>query len=71
MSGRVGNRRAPRPAKVTYEVLLTVTDDGTDGYMTTKMIKEMLATTNKVWQYAGVKVRVGGIMMKLPPREEV
>lgn len=70
MSGRAGSMRKVKPPKVTHEVILTVTDDGTNGYMTTKMIKEMLAPTNKTWQYAGVKVSINSVQ-KLPPREEV
>ncbi len=71
MKGYIGNKRAPKIPLRTYEVLVTVTDDGKDGaggyaYMTRKDIKGMLTEGARIW--SGVKVRVNAIQ-ELPPRE--
>lgn len=65
----IGNKRAPKPKKVTWEVMLTVTDNGKDGYMTLSMLKKMLVPTGP-WCYSGVKVRINAVQ-ELPEREEV
>lgn len=76
MKEHVGNKRTPKikvPLR-TYEILVTVTDDGKDGsggvaYLTRGQIKDMLVREG-ARRYAGVKVRVNA-MQELPKWEEV
>ncbi len=60
-------KKKVKPPTVTWEVLLTVTDNGQDGYMTRGMLKKMLVPTGP-WRWAGVRVRVNAVQ-ELPPRE--
>ncbi len=74
MKSHIGNKRTKKVKipKRTYEVLVTVTDDGSDGaggyaYITLPQIKKMFEPTG-IWAYAGVKTRVVAIQ-ELPLRE--
>ncbi len=73
MNRRAGSKRTKRVKipKRTYEVLVTVTDDGDDGaggyaYLTKKQIKGLV--TEGARHYAGVDARAVAVQ-ELPLRE--